>query len=249
MFSLAGCGPFRGSSSSHWSGSTGHFDAQGIDYTDGGDRRVREARTNEPSSPASPTAKPLALHLKEFEISRFHKGENQPSQLGDERAVIKIFFNDRNHIELPFSLTKSGAGYSLEIEKDGYRLTGTLNDGEGETLGDLKLLELKNKETAHIFYRAYKAKLDVRTNQTRAILTGSNIEKQIRTLKEGAFAWVHNWVVVNGVSVYLVDIVNAGQNDVSKVPVFAFKGESKRTGDTDHPATSLGCSSNSRFPP
>ncbi len=241
--SLGACGP-RGSKTSRLTvpATTGFFDAEGIDYTDGGDSRVADALVQTPPPPPTTSReKPLAHKLKEFEISRFAKGETTLSQLGTDRAMIKVFFTDRNPVEFLSSLEKDGDVYKFSAAVEGFTFTGSLEDTPAQTLGEFHLTHTAKNQQARIFYRAYKGKLDVRGDRTHAVVPGSRLEQQMKALKDHAFAWVHNWVVLNGPSVYLVDVVNTGdpKNPADDIPVFIFKGESKRTGAREHNATTV----------
>ena len=220
-------------------GSTGGFDADGTDYTHNGDFRVDEALrkfTAEDQAPHSP----LPQRLKEFEITRFKAGEKEPTRLGDDRFILKVFFKDRATVEFHGRFTQKGAALLVDADQDGFHLNGQFDDSDHESLGQFTLND-RDQNKAVIFYKAYKASLNVRENRSAPLLAGSAAEAQMKNLKNGAFAWVHNWTVLSGVSVYLVDIVKTVDIAKASAPpiYFAFKGESKRTGLADHPVTSL----------
>lgn len=220
-------------------GSTGGFDADGTDYVHNGDFRVDEALRKFTADNRAPHS-PLAKRLKEFEINRFKAGEKEPTRLGDDRFILKVFFKDRATVEFQGRFTQKGSTLLVDADRDGFHLNGQFDDSDHESLGQFTLND-KDGNKAVIFYKAYKASLNVRENRSAPVLAGSAAEAQMKSFKSGSFAWVHNWTVLSGVSVYLVDIVKTvGGGKAATPPIyFAFKGESKRTGLTDHPVTSL----------
>jgi hypothetical protein len=248
---IGACGK-SGSKSSRASipASTGHFDAEGIDYTDGGDSRVSEALRERPQpKPAIPTGpnagsrppatpppaqKALAKELKAFQISRYHKDKPSPQQLGTYRAEFQVFFTARNAVAFNGPLVLDGKKLKFENSADGFTFRGELEDLPGETKGEFTLS--RGRESARIFYRAYKSKINVRTDRDKVIAQGSRLDLYVKSLKDhDVYAWVHNWVVLEGPSTYLVDIVNNGPaNSTSFIPLLSLSGESKRTGTRAH---------------
>lgn len=219
-------------------GSTGGFDADGTDYVHNGDFRVDEALRKYSADNQVPQST-LSKRLKEFEINRFNAGSTEPIRLGNDHYVLKVFFKDRATVEFHGSFSKKGSAVLVDSEQDGFHLNGQFDDSDHESLGQFTLTD-KERNKAVIFYKAYKASLNVRENRSAPVLAGSAAERQMKNFKTGSFAWVHNWTVLSGVSVYLVDIVKTGNVDKNAKPTyFAFKGESKRTGLTEHPVTSL----------
>lgn len=188
----------------------------------------------------------LRLRLKEFEISRYNKGQIQASRFGDSVFTIKIFFTDEKDpavFSAPFP-PNNGKDFQIAASAARYRLSGSLNDiSDLKTKGDLTITDTKTGQTAEVLYEAYKAKLTVHTDAEKKVVTGSKLESQIQGLQQNTYGWVHNWRVVRGRAFYLVDIVKVVSTKSPQVflppPVLAFKGESKRTGDQDEPAISL----------
>ncbi|MGZ3722524.1 MAG: transglycosylase SLT domain-containing protein, partial [Bdellovibrionales bacterium] len=239
------------------------LDATGTPYVTNGYKPMEEALRNDPQpvkpttpsqpvNPTSPGAAPLELRarLKEFQISRYKKNEFKPSRFGDHRFRITMFFRDGQQVEFngPLTpnddpLTAKDGQWKISATADHYTLSGKFTDTVPQKIdGDLNLVDNSNKETAHILYNAYKAKLTVREDRTKKVIPGSVFEQQLKNLRDRTFGWVHNWMVVRGVAFYIVDIVKQvddGDHSTFAAPIMAFKGESLRTGDEDHPAESL----------
>lgn len=251
---LTSCAPMSSNrSSSSESGTTGYFNPQGIPYVSQDDRMDGEIENTKPPekpaekpnpakpvTPAAPEVKTLATRMKEFEISRFNANEASASRYGTSRFQIKIFFTDEKAADFQGKISASGSGFSINATSGSYTITGTLQDSMPlESTG--KFLIKNGKESATILYRAYKARLTVHEDRDKKIAPGSEVDTQLKSLKENTFGWVNNWSVVGGRAFYLVDIIKLSNADSASlgVPVFAFKGESLRTGDQQHPADSL----------
>lgn len=260
-FAMAGCGP-SGSNNANSPvspGTTEFLNENGVPYVSNGDPRMKAAlQQPEPTAPptpetigkatpppalASPGPKDLRHRLKEFEISRFKINELKPSRFGNKKLTLKIFFSDEDAVEFKGEFQGLQDHYSVTLVSGHYSLSGKFDDKTPlKSEGDLTLIDSKTKETAHILYSAYKAKMTVREDRTKKVIPGSTFEQQLKSLRENTFGWVNNWMVVRGPAFYLVDIVklvNDGDNSQFTPPVIAFKGESLRTGDQDHPAVSL----------
>ena len=198
-----------------------------------------------PPPPSAPVATPkkLALRMNEFEISRFAKGADSASRFGDDRIEVKIYFDDVTVTFSDIKLSGKDGNYSFKTKSGKFFLSGTLDDFiPGKSAGDFKILDTQSGEQARILYSAFKAKLSVREDITRPITHGSELDKQIRGLRENTFGWVNNWGVVLGTSFYIVDIVKVGDAtdpNVLRPPMVALKGRSLRTGDADHPVESV----------
>lgn len=188
---------------------------------------------------STPTSRTLQQKLREFEITRFEGKEEKPTRFGTSHARIRVFFRNEQPAEFKSSLVKKGNAFVFEATSGRFQLKGELNDSTNKSLGKFDLLDSSTKEHAEIFYRAYKAKLTVREDRSRQVVTGSGFDRQLKNLRENTFGWVHNWSVLNGPAFYLVDIVRVGVEDAANAPIIAFKGESKRTGDREYKADSL----------
>lgn len=234
-------------------GTTGFFDDDGVDYIHGGDPRVAKA-LEEPATPLKEDAKPEARSqpetvkprslketLREFEITRFDKRTNKPTRFGADRASIKIFFRAGVSHEFSGEFTKAGSKLTFAASSERFNLTGEIADSANKSLGKFVLRDSSSSETAEIFYRAYRAKLNVRQDRTRQVVPGSGFENQLKSLREDTFGWVHNWTVLHGASFYLVDVVYVNKNasTAPPTPIISFKGPSKRTGQREHRAESL----------
>lgn len=252
----------RSSKATPFDGTTGYSD-----YVHGGDQRVEYALRPRPQptpAPAAPGQKPplpdlkevdptlpvtpipeasearrtLAQKLREFEITRFEGDDRKPTRFGTVKARIRVFFRNEQPAEFISPLVKKGDKLSFEATQGRFKLSGEITDSPRNSLGKFTLIDSASQENAEIFYRAYRAKLNVREDRTRQIVAGSGFEKQLKSLRENTFGWVHNWTVLRGPSFYLVDIVRIGVEDVN-APVISFKGESRRTGDEEIQADSL----------
>jgi len=255
---LAACAPAANNSDNpSLLGTTGYTSPEGYEYVSNGDTRVGEAlRQPEPAKPApgkpvapaptkpgakppQPTAKPLRERLKEFEISRFHANETDPARFGEARMVLKVIFNGgQRSVEFKTNLIGAKPRFQVNATSNGYTLTGELSDSEHQTQGDFVLTHLASKESARIFYWAYKAKLKVRENRLRQVVRGSTFENQLTDLRDNSFGWVNNWNVLRGPSFFLVDIVrllapNSSAGGASS-SLLSFKGPSLRTGEAVH---------------
>lgn len=248
---LASCGPKSrsgGGGSSYYAGTTGGFDLEGTPYIHNGDRRVdEELEKQAPPSPGTDVTRPtLAGRIKEFQISRFNldgSGQKQIARFGKESFSLKIFFKDVEPIEFTANFKGDGRKLWLEAVSGDLKLQGDLEDSSQRSLGKLTLTHLKTNESATILYKAFRASLKVREDRTNPAKQGSAFQQQLQNLSQDTFAWVHNWSVVRGVSVYLVDVVkitNSNHRRTSNIPsFFSFKGESKRTGSNEVQAQGL----------
>jgi len=184
--------------------------------------------------------KALSDRLREFEISRFAADSKSPSRFGEKRLTVKIFFTDQATLEFKGELSGKDGKYQFSTTNSHYTLSGTLDDKAPlRSEGDFYLTNNVDNASARILYQAYKAKLTVRRDREKAPATGSETEKRLKELEDQSFGWVHNWAVVKGRSFYIVDIVKVvhtqKEQETPTPSLFAFKGESLRTGDQEHP--------------
>jgi hypothetical protein len=242
----------------HAKGTTDYVNPEGKAYVTNGYQPMEEALRDDPKpedstksvtpsqpvvKPAAPTGNELRVRLKEFQISRFAANEFKPSRFGDHRVKIIVFFRNEEPVEFNGPLAGANGKWTITLANSHYTLGGKFTDTVPQKIdGDLTLVDTKTKDSAHILYNAYKAKLTVREDRTKKIAQGSVIDQQLKTLRDHTFGWVHNWMVVRGPAFYLVDIVKQ-VDDTNQTafaaPIIAFKGESLQTGDEDHPAESL----------
>lgn len=261
---LCSCGPagLTNSSGGYAPGSTGYFDARGVDYLHNGDpyieARLRETPPASPTTPTQPTtpaiptaptqpgaavtppaqpADDLRARVKEFEISRFDADQSEPSRFGAANYTIKVFFRDGTSAE--FKGRFSGRLH-VDAHDKRYHLQGDLTDtaAKDKTTARLVLNDTTTGDLIEISYRAYKARLIVHEDQSKKVIPGSVFDRQLKALRDNTFGWVNNWTVVNGPSFYLVDIIqvvdpSARSTPAYSLPVLSFKGESKRTAGDD----------------
>lgn len=243
---LASCGPQKGPKRARLTpaGTTGGYDQDLNAYVHNGDSRV-EKELEAAAGTALETAKPAALtgRLKEFEISRFQKGLVESTRFGKDRLTLKIFFKDREPVEFKAPVKVEGSKISFTALSDDFEISGEIEDQAQRSLGRFTLKDKVRNEEAVIFYKAYRGKLTVREDREHPVAQGSALDRQIKSLREDTFAWVHNWSVVKGISVYLVDIVKVVDKSKPRLhappPVFRIKGESKRTGENTYKAETI----------
>lgn len=186
----------------------------------------------------APAPRHLNDKLREFEISRFdHVGDDEYTRFGSEQIKITVFFRDENPAKFDIAKpAKVGNTISVDGKWGRFTLKGDITDSETKSVGLFTLHDTSNKQDSFIYYRAYRAKFKVREDRTRPAVAGSAFDRQLKSLRENTFGWVHNWSVLKGPAFYLVDIVRTVQdkNAAAKAaPLIRFKGESKETGDRD----------------
>jgi hypothetical protein len=261
---FAGCAPSgHGPRRPKLPASTGYFDQDsGTDYVHNGDTRVDKALEEDPVPPEQEMPAPskpadigsiqpipvqVGLHdaLKEFEISRYDEGAQTPSRFGSSLFRLKMFMKKGMGKSIEFTGKFGGTKPHLTVETDadGYHLSGFIDDQKEQNKGEFWIS--KGGDSAHIFFWAYRAKMNIREDKMRIPVAGSAIDKQIQSLRGRTFPWVNNWTVANGRSFYMVDIVCLVDADANGklLPcdsALSFKGESLRTGDQVHEADIVG---------
>jgi hypothetical protein len=213
-----------------------------------------QAAPVQPGQPAQPVPLPaptLQDRVREFEISRFGKGEDDATRFGSDRFQMKVFFRKEKTVTFEGKFCKDsdkaclgGGKFTLTGKSGQYTLSGELTDSPERTVGLLHFTDTKAGQSAEISYRAFRAKLTMRRDTDQALAPGSSLEKQLRNWCDNnvqavnhctnSFGWVNNWVVMDGPAFYLIDIVHLyGPNDPvpdkKSGPRISFKGESKRT--------------------
>lgn len=234
---------------------------QPSEFTDNGDERVEEFLRNSPRkpdpTPAPPPEQPatppkpgadnrpipelkipeqktLAKQLKEFQITRYSKDRENPQQLGMYRAEFKLFFTDGKVVAFHGPFKIEGKKLKFEEPAEGMVWSGFIEDLDDESKGEFTLT--RGQESAKVFYTAWKSNLQVRPDAEKPLVQGSQADQFAAAFKShDVYGWVHNWVVAdNGeivISTYLMDMVNNGPLQIT------FAGESKRTGESEHPVT------------
>jgi hypothetical protein len=246
---LTNCGPggHEGNTTRRNPYSTGHKNEQGVDYQHNGNVEMEKALKKEELDPTpepkpkSADGKPLRERLKEFEISRFAKEADKPSRFGDQRFTIEFFFRDGEVVNFSGQFKGTAPNLTIDVTSNGYKLAGKLTDEPKQSKGDFTLS--KDGESAHIFYWAYRARLNVREDEERKAKPGSGFETQLKELRENTFGWVHNWSVVKGPAFFIVDIIHTSiphsPMQQTTLPPFSLKGESLRTGEQMFPVTTV----------
>lgn len=219
-----------------------------------------------PTAPttAPPTHVPLRQRLREYQIERYHKqdtGLTHAARFGDGAMVISLFFSDAKPTEFRASLQVSGGRHVFTTRSGPYTLRGWLEDSiPYSTLGEFVLTQ--GAEEVRIYYRAWKAKLDLRLDRTREVAPGSRAAQLMNLIGPDTYGWNNNWTVRDGRTFFLLDIIQQvvvpehsaprpetpptpdrpetiPQPQPQVTPIFTIKGDSKRTTERDQAATLL----------
>lgn len=216
--------------------------------------KTEPAKTDAPKAPEPKKqtqigASGMKASLKQFEISRFNKGDDNAVRDGHDNISIKLIFDGRPSIVFKGPLQGAQPKYTFKIVQSGHTLSGELTDVYNasqslvQTEGTLQLTDHATRETARILYFAFKAQLNLREDADKKIASGSKLQQTIKDLGTDTFGWVNNWNVVRGASFYLVDIVKilqADQKATTQKAALSFKGASMRTGEDEYETEVVG---------
>ena len=246
---LVGCGrPSSDVSPSRAAGTTGFAaDDDGPAYVTGGNeyaetRMAELAAKDDATKPRSSKRdeNELRWRLRSFEFTRFDKGSTKPSRLGSDRWELIVYLRKTRPVK--FTGTFAGANVERTLVPDRqqrhYVLSATklVDQTKPEESTDLRfnLTDTKRKDTVEVSYLAKISNVDVRV--AKPVAPGSVLECQIKALRENTFGWDNNWVVMNGPTFYLHDIIRTVSTDQASRKCLpdniSFSGESLATSGT-----------------
>ena len=206
------------------------------------DGKSRHSKTDSEAD-KSPTVKILRERLIAFSIVRYDKNSNSPTRMGKDRIETSIYVrrDDGQYDELKFSGKLGGPNNNRTFGPltakgfSQYQLKGNLNDRNDKVWGLWTLTDSSKKQTADIYYRAYKTKNTVMVNDEDPDVE-TKFAEVLAELRNNTFGWVSNWVVApGGRSYYLTDIVQTISKNKTAGIYLTFSGESVRTGTKVQP--------------
>jgi hypothetical protein len=242
-------------------GGTGFQNPQGAPYTIGGDIRARGAGAADASGGALSAAdKELAQGITELEVTRFAitNSGRKIDRFGISEIEVKLK-TAAGALEFKGFLKSAGANrfqaFDLKTKTQSHSLDVEFNDepNQRSSAGKLTLKKLDNRARpiakTDIFTRGYSARSVVNVHPGQTLSPTNQI--QLKFIKERAFAWVNNQVIMNGRAFYEVQLLSAGPTEAKPKEeksqqetlkdrieqyvygkrIFTFAGEDVRTGD------------------
>lgn len=236
----------------------------GSPYTIGGDERVvKEVETQrpDPQAPLTPAQEQELLFsdsLDDFKLFRYDDAARKDLKRFGKTTFefhLRIKTTNGNHSVVIFKGNLQGSGNNFEFtnvtaDKRGFKLTGQITDDTDSSTGKF---EVENEgRRAKIFYRAFKAYINVFTKTKQDWSKIQNLKKKIDRFKAAAddkslYAWGQNMVVAGitvGVSRFHYDILRFVDpkkpfNKSEELADFSLDGSSIKTGRVTAPPVTV----------
>jgi len=268
---LSYCGPrgFESMDALSTTTQTGYETPEHKKYVVGKEERLQEEITKiAPTTPIKMTPEEkaksqeeLEFHssLKAFRFLRYDQGSTQPQRLGTASYRLDVQIQQKNNGSLVATfygkLTKDAQGnFTFENTSTNfpdYKVKGSFGSVDTGISGKFTLSYKDKDQTqeATVLYRAYEARLNVRTPKSKDLSQYPNLQKKIDSWRNNTSAWMNNFSVPFGVSTFDIAIIrktapssesaaNSTEKPSSLDALLAFSGRSVET-DVEGPAEKL----------